>query len=69
MFCNQQCLVDLYSYQLHTCVVTSEQQHLMEARAEVVLISTTLKDPAAGVVTVVDERVGLPEVKGWVWWC
>ena len=40
----------------------------MEARAEVVLISTTLKDSAAGVVTVVDERVGLPEVKGWVWW-
>ena len=40
----------------------SEEQDLMEARAEVVLMSVALHDPAAAVVTVLHVRVGLPEV-------
>ena len=30
---------------------------------------TALKEPAAAVLTVADERVGLPDASGRVWWC
>ena len=43
------------------CEGQSEEQDLLEARSEVVLVLTTLEDPAAAVVTVADEGVGLPE--------
>ena len=40
----------------------SEEQDLMEARAEVVLMSVALHHPAAAVLTALNVRVGLPEV-------
>ena len=51
------------------CEGQSEEQHLMEARAEVVLMSVAQQDPAAAVLTVADERVGPPEVVGWFGLC
>ena len=47
------------------CEGQSEEQDLKEARAEIVLMSTALKDPATGVCAVCDVRVGLPNV---IWW-
>ena len=51
------------------CEGQSEQQDLLEARSEVVLVLTTLEDPAAAVVTVADEGIGLSEVGRRGQWC
>ena len=51
------------------CEGQSEEQDLMEARAEVVLMAVALQDPAAAVLTVADERVGPPEVMRWFGLC
>ena len=51
------------------CEGQAEEQGLMEARAEVVLMAVVLYDPAAAVLTVADERVGPPEVMRWFGLC
>ena len=51
------------------CEGQSEQENLLEARGEVVVVFQALQGPAAAVVTVADKMVGLPDVWRWVLWC